>query len=381
MSKVSVLRCNEYDPELIYNVIKQSLVNIDFHLPTNKTVLLKPNVLGQRKPETAVDTHPAVIDAVCRLLKEKDNEIWIGDSGGISAYGGTKKAFQVSGIEAAAKKHNAKLISFEGSRRKKIIDNNAKILKEFILAGEPFLADMVINIPKLKTHVLTKYTGAVKNIYGCVPGGGKAKKHALAPNEDSFSQLLLDIYQNIPIHLNIMDAIVGLEGDGPGSAGIPKKAGLILVSENAPSLDIEASRIIGYNPLDIKSISYAIERNLSPKIEDVEIIGEKNINVNFKKPTAKTQLASKLPKPMLKFLFNLASYKPYTNKDRCKKCNVCADVCPVDAIELDPYPEFNRQKCILCYCCHENCPHNAIDLGHNLITRVYKKVKEIFGEG
>jgi len=223
MPKVSVLRCNDYNPDLIYNVIKESLKNINFEIPTNKKILLKPNVLGQRKPETAVDTHPAVLDALCRLLKEHNNEIWIGDSGGISAYGGTKRAFEISGIGAVAKKHNAKLISFEGSKRKKIIDNNAKILKEFILAEEPFEADLIINVPKLKTHVLMRYTGAVKNMFGCVPGGGKSEKHALAPNEDLFSNLLLDIYQNVTPHLNIMDAIIGLEGDGPGSAGTPKK--------------------------------------------------------------------------------------------------------------------------------------------------------------
>ena len=378
MPKVSVLKCNEYNPDLIYNVIKESLANIDFQIPVNKTILLKPNVLSQAKPETAVDTHPAVLDALCKLLKENNNEIWIGDSGGISAYGGTKKAFQVSGIEAIAKKHNVRLISFEGSKRKKIIDNNAKVLKEFIVAKEPFEVDLIINVPKLKTHVLMKYTGAVKNMFGCVPGGGKSEKHALAPNEDMFSNLLLDIYQNITPHLNIMDAIIGLEGDGPGSAGKPKKVGLILASKDAPSLDIEASRIIGYNPLDIKTIKHAIERNLSPRIEDVEIIGEKNITIDFKRPTMKTNLTSNMPKFLIKFVFNISSSRPYVKKEICKRCNICADVCPVKAINLSPYPKFDRKKCVLCYCCHENCPYNAIKLDHNLITRTYRAVKELF---
>ncbi len=222
MQKVSVLKCNEYNVEKIYKVIKESLKNINFEIPKNKKILLKPNVLSQKKPETAIDTHPAVIDALCRLLKENNNEIWIGDSGGISAYGGTKKAFEISGIEEVARKHNVRLISFEASQIKEIIDNNAKILKKFILAKEPFMVDIIINVPKLKTHTLMKFTGAVKNMFGCVPGGGKSKKHAMAPSEDMFGHLLLDIYKNVKPHLNVMDAIIGLEGKGPGSAGKPK---------------------------------------------------------------------------------------------------------------------------------------------------------------
>lgn len=378
MTKVSVLKCNDYNVEEIYKVIKQSLKNINFEIPKNKKVLLKPNVLGQKKPELAITTHPAFLDALCRLLKENNNEIWIGDSSGLASYGGTKIAFKISGIEAVAEKYNAKLISFEGSKRKEIIDNNAKIIKKFILAKEPFMADLIINVPKLKTHVLTKFTGAVKNMFGCIPGGGKSKNHALAPNEDMFANLLLDLYQNIIPNLNIMDAVIGLEGDGPGSAGIPKRIGLIIASKDAVAMDIVASKIIGYNPLDIKTIKYAIERGLFSKIEDVEIIGEKDFRIDFKKPQKKPQLVSNLPKPIVKFAFNLASFKPHISKKKCKRCGICAKVCPVKAINLQPYPKFNRKKCILCYCCHENCPYNAIKLSKRHLWQAYEKIRDVF---
>jgi len=380
MTQVSVLKCSSYNVEEIYKVIKKSLENINFRIPKNKKILLKPNVLGQKKPETAIDTHPAVLDALCKLLKENNNEIWIGDSGGITAYGGTKRAFKISGIEEVAKKHNAKLISFEGSERKEVVDDNAKIIKKFILAKEPFMADLVINVPKLKTHVLTKFTGAVKNMFGCVPGGGKSKKHSLAPNEDMFSNLLLDIYQNVKPQLNIMDAIIGLEGEGPGSAGIPKKVGLILASKDAVALDIEASRIIGYAPLDIKTTKYAIERGLFSGIDDVEVIGERNFKIDFKKPKQKPRLVSNMPKPIVKFMFNLTAFKPYVKKNKCKKCGICAQVCPVNAIKLEPYPKFDREKCVLCYCCHENCPYNAIRLSFNFLIKVYRKVKDLLSK-
>ena len=217
-------------------------------------------------------------------------------------------------------------------------------------------------------------------MFGCIPGGGKSKKHALAPNEDMFCNLLLDIYQHVTPNLNIMDAIIGLEGDGPGSAGIPKKAGLILASKDAVALDIEASKIIGYDPLDIKIIKYAIERGIFSKLEDVEVIGEKNLKINFKKPTMKNSLSSKLPKPIVKLIFNFVSLKPHVKKNKCKKCNICADVCPVDAIKLSPYPKFNRKKCVLCYCCHENCPYNAINLSYSNLVNFLNKIRNIFGK-
>jgi len=376
MAQVSVVKCERYDAELIYRAIKKSLRNIGFRIPRNKKILVKPNVLGQKKPETAITTHPAVIDAICRILKEGKNEIWIGDSSGITDYGGTKKAFEVSGIAEIAGKYKARLIAFEGSKKKEIIDNNAKVIKRFILAKEPFEADMIINVPKLKTHMLTRFTGAVKNMFGCVPGGGKSKKHAIAPNEDMFCNLLLDIYQNIRPHLNIMDAVIGLEGDGPGSAGKPKKAGLIIASKDGIALDIAGSGIIGYNPLEIKTIRYAIERGLFTNTDDVEIIGEKNAKVEFKKPTAKTRLANKLPKPIVKFVFNAVSTKPYLRKERCRRCRVCAKVCPVKAITLEPYPKFNRKKCVLCYCCHENCHYNAIELRKPLAMKLIEKLRK-----
>ena len=380
MEKVSVLKCSSYDVEEIYRVIKKSLLDINFEIPKNKKVLLKPNVLSQKKPETAVDTHPAVIDALCKLLKENNNEIWIGDSGGVTAYGGTKAAFKISGIEDVAKKYNAKLISFEGSERKEIIDNNAKILKKFILAKEPFMVDIVINLPKLKTHTLMRYTGAVKNVFGCVPGGGKSRNHALAPNEDMFGHLLLDIYQNVKPALNIMDAVVGLEGKGPGSAGKPKKVGLIIASENAVALDIVASRIIGYDPLDIKTIKYAIERKLFFSIDDVEVIGEKDITVDFEKPIKNKGIIDNMPAFVKKFIFSLVSLKPYVKKNKCKRCRICEQVCPVKAIKLDPYPKFDREKCVLCYCCHENCPYNAIRLTKSGVIAFVKRLQDLLNK-
>ena len=146
--KVSILKCNDYNIEEIYKVIKQSLTNIDFEIPKNKTILLKPNVLGQRKPETAVDTHPAILDALCILLKENNNELWIGDSGGVTAYGGTKKAFEVSGIADIARNE-----LFHYSR------NLAQLTNNHLQLNLPFLQNIFpLSLPRfLSNSTLPNY--------------------------------------------------------------------------------------------------------------------------------------------------------------------------------------------------------------------------------
>ena len=376
MQTVSVIKCKNYEINKVYTTIKESLKNINFKIPKNKTILLKPNVLGPHPPEKAITTHPIILEAVCKLLKENNCKIWIGDSCGIADYGFTNKCFKVCKIEAVAKKYNAKLIAFETETATTIKDDKAKILKKINIAQAPLKADLIINLPKLKTHVLMKYTGAVKNMFGCIPGGLKSKLHSKAPREDLMGKLLLDIYQNVKPELTIMDGIVGLEGNGPGVAGIPKKIGLILASKDAVALDIIATKIIGYNPMDIATIKFAIERGLLKNLNDIEVIGEKNVSIKYKKPDRLSKLISKAPPWLTQIFFILSSKRPYVDKDKCKRCRVCFKVCPVKAISMKPFPTFNRTKCILCYCCHENCPYDAIILKRNRFMEFLQKFKQ-----
>lgn len=367
MVKVILLECNSYDFELIYNLIKKGLKLIGFNITPTTKVLLKPNVLSQQKPEKAITTHPAIVEAVCKIFKELKAEILIGDSSGISSYGATKKAFKVSGIEAVAKKYGAKLIPFEADNFVNIENENYRVLKSFRIAKTVKEVDYIINLPKLKTHTLMKYTGAVKNMFGSVPGGLKSRMHSVAVSEEEFAHLLLDIYQNIKPQLNIMDAVVGLEGNGPGSGGTPKKTGLIMMSENAVALDIIASEIIGYKWYEVKTNLFAIKRNIFD--DKIEVIGKKRC-VNYKKPAV-----NKLPGFIVKIGMKFMLIRPYINKDKCKKCAICVEVCPVKAIRFLDYPVIERTRCITCYCCHEHCPHNAIELKRSLIGKAIKGVK------
>jgi Pyruvate/2-oxoacid:ferredoxin oxidoreductase delta subunit len=220
-------------------------------------------------------------------------------------------------------------------------------------------------MPKMKTHGLMKITGAVKNCYGFIPGMQKALYHTKGKDEKTFGELLIDIYLQCKdkIVINIMDAIVGMEGEGPGN-GDPKNTGLVIASTDALALDVTQTRIMGFDPLKIGTTNAAIKRNLL-NISDIKIIGDYK-DSNIPKLDYKPAGAGK---GITKFLTTAKSYLtktpvliPECNKDKCIKCGICAKLCPVQCITLSPYPTFDRNVCIKCYCCHEHCPQGAIFL-------------------
>jgi len=209
-------------------------------------------------------------------------------------------------------------------------------------------------MPKLKTHTLTRYTGAIKNIYGVIPGGLKQRLHNHAQGEKKFSKLLVDIYQNVKPELTIMDAVIGMDKEGP-TAGEQRKVGLILASRNSVSLDIIASRMIGFKKKQVYMIKEAVKRKLSSY--DVEVLGENPGKINFRKPTS--QQISK-SRGLIKRLFK--ERKIIVDKIKCERCGICMKHCPAKAISMPFFPEINRKKCIRCFCCIEICPNHALSL-------------------
>ena len=351
IESVAIVKCSSYNQKEVDKAIDKILDFLDFKFKKGMKVLIKPNVVGCfPKKQIATTTHPALIEAVCKILKKKNCKIFIGDS----PFTEPESSFKASGIDKIARKYG-KLLIFEQEKQIKIRDRKG-VLEDIEIAKIIKDVDLVIDMPKLKTHVLTKLTGAIKNLYGCVPGGRKQRIHLRAPGEKKFSKVLIDIYQNIRPGLNIMDAVIGMEGEGPTS-GDAKKVGLILASRNTIALDIAAAKIIGFKPENIFPIKEAIKRKLYPDYK-FKVVGMLKLPlIKFKAPPETKRHGAQ---GMLNRMFR---ERPIIcNTHLCIKCGRCAAHCPGRAITLKPFPTIDRTKCIRCFCCIEICPQDAMSL-------------------
>lgn len=360
MTEVSIIKCANYEQSNVDKAITKAFArvdNLDKKIKGRK-ILIKPNILMGKKPEFAVSTHPTVIEAICKILKKHDCEVVIGESSGWN----TRSAFEISGIKGVADNYGIKIIVFDDYETEDI-SIDGKVLKSVTLTKALKDFDYVINACKMKTHSLMKMTGAVKNCYGFVPGKKKAFYHTKGSTEKLFGEMLIDIYGQIKpkILLNVMDAVVGMEGEGPGN-GDPKNTGLILSSTDASSLDMIASQIMGFKLKEIESINAAVRRH-DFNIKDVKVVGEVsalNKPLNYKRPGQGNIINAVVTN--IQSIISPKNLIPEVDKGKCIKCSICAKNCPVNCITLEPYPVFDRSVCIECYCCHEHCPKGAIFL-------------------
>ncbi|UCD21190.1 MAG: DUF362 domain-containing protein [archaeon] len=366
MPTVSIKKCKTYDKKKVKKLILDSLKEIGFNLNKwkNKRILLKPNLLGPYPPKDCITTHPIVIEAVAEIFKKVTKKITIADSSDISFERDTK-ALEVTGMKKVAKKLkiNTFIFKAEDMMHEK---THGKVLKEICLAKSLKDFDLIVNIPKLKTHMLTEMTAAVKNLFGLVPSFYKRKYHILGKNHTKFANLIVDIFKHIKPELSILDAIEGLEGDGPGKTGIPKKTGLILTSDNALALDLVVADITGFE--NLLTNKYGLERGLIKK--NFKVIGEKP-KIPYKKPSGiKLTLA-----PIVINLFHdFVVKKPYIN-EKCQKCMKCVGACPAEAMKLkNGKIVIDRSKCIYCYCCSEFCPYKAIDHKRSFIGNYLERL-------
>ena len=353
LEEVAIVKCSSYSQKEADEAVKKALDLLNFEFKKGSKVLIKPNVVGCfPRNQIAITTNPNLVEAVCKILKKNKCKIFVGDS----PFTNADCAFKSSGLDVVAKKYG-KMMIFEREKLIKIHDEKAKVLKKFEIAKIIKDADLVISMPKLKTHSLTKYTGAIKNLYGTIPGGLKQRLHNHAQGDKKFSKMLVDIYQNIKPGLTIMDAVIGMDREGP-TAGNPRKAGFILASRNGVSLDIAAAKMIGFKPRKILMIKEAVKRKLADY--KLHIVGMENLpEIEFRQPTSSQ---TEKTKKMIKGLF--VERPIVVDRVRCARCGLCAKHCPGKAITIDPYPTFDRKKCIRCFCCIEICPNHALSLKH-----------------
>jgi len=323
-----------------------------------KTVLLKPNVLRASRPAEGIVTHPAVLRAVVdRVEQEKPARIVVGDNPGAFDYGANEKAFRETGLMDAAKGYYVNL----GLESKKI-PFNPYFAETVSVSRQVLDADVVISLPKFKTHGLTVITGAVKNSYGILPGAQKARLHKAAGTPQRFHELLVEVFRLRIPDLFIVDAVVGMEGNGPASPDL-RHIGLVLAGDNAVAVDAVIAHMMGCDPGLLRFLQRAQELGLgSYDLDRIEILGTLVRLENFKLPPLSGE--ANLRNEHIQQLFERKmSLRPKANPDLCTACGTCVEHCPVSALAMvEDLPQVDRDRCITCFCCQEMCPEKAMAL-------------------
>lgn len=388
-SKVSISRCNAYEKDKINAAIDRCLKDLDIGKDffKDKKILLKPNLLSSTPPQKAVTTHPVFLEAVIdRLLSygvRKENML-IADSPGIAvAYDrkGLEETYKTTGLLDISQKTGIRLNYDTGMEM--ISLKEGQVVKRLEIIKPAVENDMIINLPKFKTHNLTTITGAVKNLYGTVHGRQKTLYHTKFLELAKFYQLLFDIITFLKPAVNIMDGIIGLEGEGPGTSGTPRKVGLVLASKDPVAMDILVSMIMGIDLEGFPLQKTAKSRGFhSAEIGKIDILGasiDELIIKDFKKP--KTRNLDRITENrffstyFLPFMRNSLNPRPVPDPKKCNLCETCIKVCPEQCITLvNSKIRVDYNNCIRCYCCSEMCPQGAMALKDSFMSRQLSKI-------
>jgi len=409
MPIVSVVPCKTYKPDTVRQAVTAVLAplgGISRFVRPGMQVLLKPNLLAAADLERAITTHPAVVQAVVELVQEAGGTALIGDSPGGPAKNGPL-VYHRSGMAEIAECTGARLVPFDGMVWKRLDGN------DYLIARPVLEADLVINLPKLKTHILTLYTGAVKNLFGTIPGTRKREVHCRAPGVREFSQALVDVLELVRPGLTLMDGVLGQEGNGPGMGGTPNQYGCLAGSTDPVALDAVIAQAMGYRPGEVLHLAQASVREMGVSdLDAVQVMGDRQALDFGAVCLPKAHWYFHIPLWMSAPLHRAIRLRPRLVPSACIGCGRCIEVCPREAITtpmgkglptmgeglptmgeglptmgeglptmgeglptmgeglLTEPPLFDLDRCIGCFCCAEVCPQGAIIPHRNLIARL-----------
>ena len=406
---VTLVKCEDYDPAGVEEAVRQSmelLGGMGQFVHRGQRVLLKPNLCRPTAPDTAATTHPAVVRAVSMLVLEEGATPVIAESpGGAFSERILRRLYDKTGIAAVAEETGAELNFDVGAVQ--VSHPDARLLHMLDIITVATEVDAIISLPKLKTHNLTRITGATKNLFGLVPGITKIGYHNKLQDAERFSAGLIDILTYARPVLTVMDSVVAMHGNGP-SGGDPFPLGAVIASRNAVAVDVIAAELVGMDPMSILPVRIAVEQGLcSRSTSEIRVLGEalEGMRVRgFRPGTATVMDPGLVPRSLLRLVTPLirarsvsgesggalgvsafpAWIRPWVTRQMlptpvagpdCTGCGFCSDHCPVDAITIiDRRARMDAGKCIRCYCCHELCPHLAVELRRPLLGRL------LFGE-
>lgn len=381
MGIVSLQACKVYELKAVRLALEKTIEDLgglESYIKKGDRILLKVNLLMKKRPEEATTTHPVFVKALADILVDFGCEVLIGDSpGGPFNQKALAPIYEMCGYNQLQTEHIKLNENFNEIER---VFEQGEMLKRVQLTAMLEDVDHVISVSKLKTHGMMLFTGAVKNMFGTIPGLIKAEYHFKLPKSEEFANALVDICEGVKPVLSFMDGIVGMEGAGP-SAGNPVEIGVILAAQNPHELDVTAVKLVDISPQDVPTLKAAMERGLlSTELEAVELKGDRLEDFkieHFETPEIRSVafLGEKYPKWMRDMANRLLQPKPIFIKDKCVGCGECSRLCPMHTIEMiDKFPVVNLDNCIRCYCCQELCPKKAVEISRPFLLKFITKL-------
>jgi len=371
MNRVCLQRLADYQPDRVAEALRELLAppgGMGAFVRPGQRVLLKPNLLAGKDPDQAVTTHPEIVRAVIRLVQEAGGQVRVGDSPGI---GSPAQVARKAGIQQVLDETGVELAPFTESVPTRIAGGTFHQLE---LARDVLDAEVIINLPKLKTHQMMGLTCAVKNLFGAVVGMRKVRLHLQAGADKAFFALmLLDLAERIAPALTIVDAVVGMEGDGPGS-GDPVQIGALLAGRSPRASDTVACALVGMRTEQVWTQKVARDRGWSGvQLEELELFGTPLADLKLARfrPSKSTDVNFGLPAFLKKRLKNTLTARPVVDHQRCVQCGLCVSHCPPQTMRIDrDRLEIDYENCIRCFCCQELCPHGALETEQGLLLRL-----------
>lgn len=368
MAIQSIVRCENYNQETLDAAVARHFeaLNVKELLRPGVRVLIKPNLIAPKKPEAAATTHPHLIRAVANWLRQNGVEnIVLADSpGGLYTAPVLDHLYTVVGYQPLSDVLTLNRdVSFQS-----VSCPEDYVNRSFNLIAPLLQADLIIDMPKLKTHAMTRLSAGVKNMFGSIPGLQKPEMHYRHPDIEDFSLMLCELCRMVAPAVTLMDAIDCMEGDGP-TGGNPRHLGLTLASRDVFSQDWFAATLCGMNPEDVAMLRIAKEKGwLRP--DEIIQVGDEPIFADppFVLPrTSSIDFTGFLPaflrRPARAVMGKVLKPFPKLNKDRCVGCGKCAESCPAHIIKIENHKAvFTKKGCISCFCCQEMCPMKAISV-------------------
>ncbi len=363
-NRVALVRCREYEAGQVEAAVRQAvnlLGGIESFVRPGQRVLVKPNLLLPSDPARAIVTHPTVVRAVVKLAHEAGGRVIIADNPATPLpHSAWSAAYDKAGWAAVAAETDAELNTHIIPQQHP--HPEGRLLKRVDVSSFLTEADVVLSLPKLKTHGLMRFTGAVKNLFGVVPGPLKFGYHVKLQTVDRFAEMLLDLASFVRPALTVMDAVVGMDGDGP-SAGRPFPIGAVLAGTNPVAVDVAALTLVGHDPTSVPTVAAAIGRGWTT---DLELLGDDLAALRvegFRLPPGGSHTGMEwAPDFLRQWGVKQLVASPFVT-ERCIGCGACVVNCPAQTISLvEGRARIALAKCIRCYCCHELCPEQAIVL-------------------